>query len=110
MSPSNPFPISKAIDQLAVEDEINGAESKEIVDMIIRTAMGRKIPETKIRSLNAKQMNRVLNTIGMGQPYLENSEMTASHQLITFCRAAYFAIKINNEKANIFFNNIMLIQ
>lgn len=109
IDPTNPFLVSSAVDQLSVNDEISNKESQEIVNIIIRTATGRRISETKIRSLNAKQMNRILNTIGMTQPYMETMEMTNTHQLITFARAAYFVIKDDNGKANIFFNNIALI-
>jgi hypothetical protein len=115
ISPSNPIPITVAVDSLSKSDEVSGTESQFIVDTIFQSARVSGIEPDAVKKLKAIQLNEVLATIGMDQPSLllldtdrKRYVMTASHQLITFARAAYTAIKDQPDQAKVFFTNLRL--
>ncbi len=114
ISPSNPMAVTTAIDSLSKPDDVSGTESAYIVDTILQSARVAGIDSARIQRLTPAQMNTVLATIGMDRAELTlkgadgRYVMTPDHQFITFCRAAYHAIKLQPDQARIFFNNIKL--
>lgn len=114
ISPSNPIPVSTAIDNLTKNDDVSGEESGYIVDTILQSAKVAGIDPNRIRRLTGPQMNQILSTVKMEQPSIVAVDsdnryfMTADHQLITFSRAAYHAIKEQPELAKLYFTNIKL--
>jgi len=111
---SDPKTINSAIDDLHKDDEISGKESLKIVSTIEQTAEISKIDVDKMRKLTPEKMNNILNTINMDQYSIDlqdingNFLLTKEHQYITFCRAAYFAIKSNVNNSKLFFTNLQL--
>lgn len=100
ISPSNPVSTLEAIDNLSLEDNISGVESEFIKDTIFHMAATYGISTTDIGRLNVIDLNNVLKRIQAEQYSLEY--LTGGHRINTFCRAAYFAIKENNNNSKIF--------
>jgi len=101
-----PMSISEAVDNLNLDDEITNKNSQFIVETIIKTGVAIGISESKLRSLGVDQMNAVLATIGMKQPYLPL--LTPTHAFTVFCRAAYVAIRSNSSISKTFFLDVTL--
>ena len=101
-----PMSVSEAVDGLNLDDEITNKNSQFIVETIIKTGVAIGISETKLRSLGIDQMNAVLATIGMKQPYLPL--LTPTHAFTVFCRAAYVAIRSNSSISKTFFLDVTL--
>ena len=101
-----PMSVSEAVDSLNLDDEISNKNSQFIVETIIKTGVAIGISETKLRSLGVDQMNAVLATIGMKQPYLPL--LTQTHAFTVFCRAAYVAIRANSSISKTFFLDVTL--
>ena len=116
---SNPRKIDSVIDELSINDKITNTESDYIVNTIFSIAALNGINIESIKNLSYVEMNDLLKLIGVDQSdtFLitfqidsKDSEkkititlMTYSHLLITFCRAVYFRIKNDTNKANQFF-------
>lgn len=101
-----PMSISEAVDNLNLDDDITNKNSQFIVETIIKTGVAIGISESKLRSLGVDQMNAVLATIGMKQPYLPL--LTPTHAFTVFCRAAYVAIRSNSNISKTFFLDVTL--
>lgn len=96
--------INNVYNQLHENDTINNNESNKIVNTIEQSALILNVPVNKLRELNYDQMNAALKTIKMEQNELQ--DLTREHQYVTFCRAAYEAIKREYKNAEIFFKAI----
>lgn len=113
--PSNPIPVTTAIDALTRPDEVSGKESTYIIDTVTQAAKVAGIDVKRIATLTPAQMNQVLATINMDRPELlfvdaqNRSVMTPEHRLATFARAAYFIIKEQPEQARIFYTAVKLL-
>ena len=101
-----PISISEAVDNLNLDDEITNKNSQFIVETIVKTGVAIGISEGKLRSLGVDQMNAVLATIGMKQPYLPL--LSPTHAFTVFCRAAYVAIRSNSSISKTFFLDVTL--
>jgi hypothetical protein len=102
----SPLSVSDAIDTLSTPDDVTNKQSQFIVDTIIKTGIAVGVSESKLKSLDYSQMNRVLSTIGMKQTYLPY--LTPNHAFTVFCRAAYLAIKSDSALSKTFFLDINL--